>query len=197
MQKCFLTLPSNHLSNRRSTLTHPYFDTNLTLFPNWRAGCRGQLVIDTQIHICANFTVHPINPSQLPSLGGQWFSQFVFLIPPFSTSSTTAWETNNLNFNESSLSLALDSQTLGSTCNIAHMILKNLSLDNVRITIQVLYSMKYSFWPLLNYPLRYTWSGPQGRNITKSITNNVPSMFTKLDCLIHIPYAYFVTHGNK
>ena len=56
----FLTIPSNY----RSTLTHSYFDTNTTWFPYWKSGSRGQLVFDTQ-STCANFAVHPIDPSQI------------------------------------------------------------------------------------------------------------------------------------
>lgn len=47
MQWWFLTLPSNDLSKYNSTLMHSYFDTNITLFPYWKASPKGQVVVNT------------------------------------------------------------------------------------------------------------------------------------------------------
>ena len=61
-----LTLPLNDLSNYWSTLTHSFFDTNITLFPYWKVGPRGQLVVNPLI---ANFVAYHVHPCQIQSLG--------------------------------------------------------------------------------------------------------------------------------
>ena len=86
--------------------------------------------------LIARFVVNLIDPSQIPSLGGQCFSIFAFSILLFFTSSNIVRKTNDtthlhLNLYKQSFSMALDSRTLGLTYNILYLIVMNLSLDNV------------------------------------------------------------------
>ena len=137
MQWWFPTLSLNDPSNHRSKLIHSYFDTNITLFPYWIASPRGQLIVDNQstyARFCnASYRTFPNTKS--------WWLLFwpTLFFPSFLDSSMTPWNINNTtqshpNFNEWSLSLALDSQTWGLTYNIPNLILVNLSLDNVNHT---------------------------------------------------------------
>ena len=86
--------------------------------------------------LIAKFVASLIDPSQIPSLVGQCFSRLAFSILLFFTSSNIVRKTNDttqlhLNLYKQSLSMALDSRTLGLTYNIPYLIVMNLSLDNV------------------------------------------------------------------
>ena len=125
----------NDMSNRRSTLTHSYIDTNITLYPYWKAGSRDQLVVDTQSTYCqfCNASYRPFPNTK------SWWSMFWLIclfVPLFFTPSIIVWETNDiaqphLNLNEYSSYPALDSWTVGLTYNTSYLILMNLSLTTV------------------------------------------------------------------
>jgi hypothetical protein len=137
MQWRFITLPLIDMSNCNSTSTYSYFETNITLFPCWKANLRGQLVVATQSIYCqfcgASYKAFLDTKSWCYILIGLLFFSFLHSFNYCLRDNDIAQ--SHLNFNEWSLLLDLDNCTLGLTYNISpYLILMNLSVDNVGVS---------------------------------------------------------------
>ena len=128
MQSWFLTLPSYNLSNRRSTLTHSYFDTNITLFPLYRN------IVRFQRSITCQYSVHMLLIfwcilQTLPKYQVLVVNVLAYIFQ---------WLLERQTIPHGHISISMtnhypgsNSRTLGLTNNIPNLILADLSLDNV------------------------------------------------------------------